>query len=95
MSKKRKTYTEEFKREALQLWNTSGKSAAKIEEDLGITKGLLYHWKKELKKQAQADADGSAAESAEIKRLKRELELVKQERDILKKAVGIFSQPNS
>jgi transposase len=94
MSKQRKQYTVEFKREAVQLWESSGKAAAEIEKDLGITPGLLYRWKSRLAKQAAAEADGSAAESAELRRLKRELALVKQERDILKKAVGIFSRPN-
>jgi len=94
MSKQRKRYTEEFKHEALQLWEASEKSAAEIERDLGITNGLLYQWKKAFKKQAQAEADGSAAETAEVRQLKKELELVKQERDILKKAVGIFSRSN-
>jgi len=94
MSKKRKQYTPEFKQEAVQLWETSGKAAAEIEKDLGITTGLLYRWKRQLHNQALAEADGSAAETAEMRRLKRELELVKQERDILKKAVGIFSRPN-
>ena len=92
MSKERQQYTQEFKRETVQLWQTSGKSAAEIEKDLGITPGLLYRWKSRLQKQAEAEADGSAAESAELRRLKKELALVKQERDILKKAVGIFSR---
>ena len=94
MSKTRKRHTEEFKLEALQLWESSGKSAAEIENDLGLSKGMLYNWKSTLKKKSVAQADGSAAEAAEIKRLKRELEIVKQERDILKKAVSIFSKPN-
>lgn len=94
MSKTRKQYAPEFKREAVQLWQSSGKAAAEIEKDLGISHGLLYRWKRQLQDQAEAEADGSAAESAELHRLKRELELVKQERDILKKAVGIFSRSN-
>ena len=93
MSKTRKRYTAEFKQEAVALWQGSEKSAAEIEKDLGITKGILYQWKKELKKKAEAEADGSTAELAEIKRLKKALALAKQERDILKKAVSIFSKP--
>ena len=92
MSKSRKRYTEEFKREAIELWQTSEKSAATIEQDLGISKGMLYYWKKEFGKKAAAEADGSAAELAELKRLRKELAVVKQERDILKKAISIFSQ---
>ena len=51
MSKQRKRYTEEFKCEALQLWESSEKAAAEIERDLGISNGLLYQWKKARKKQ--------------------------------------------
>ncbi len=94
MLNKRKRYTKEFKKEAVQLWQASDKSAAEIEADLGISSGLLYQWKSDMRKQARAEADGSAAEAAEIRRLKRELALVRQERDILKKAVTIFSHPN-
>ena len=92
MSPTRKRYTREFKQNALKLWQDSGKSAAEIEEDLGLSSGQLYYWKNQFKKEATAQADGSAAESAEMNRLKKELALVKQERDILKKAISIFSQ---
>jgi transposase len=94
MSKTRKRYTKEFKLEALQLWESSEKPAGMIENDLGLSSGQLYQWKSHFKKRLAAEADGSAAEAAEIKRLKKELAFVKQERDILKKAVSIFSQPN-
>lgn len=90
--KKRKRYTLEFKQETLQLWEDSGQSAAEIEHELGLPNGILYQWKRKLKKDAEAEADGSAAESAEIRRLKKELKRVKMERDILKKAIGIFSE---
>jgi transposase len=92
MSKPRKRYTEAFKLEALQLWESSEQSASAIERDLGIAHGMLYQWKKALKHKAAAQANGSASEVAELRRLRKELELVKQERDILKKAVSIFSQ---
>lgn len=92
MSKTRKRYTREFKQNALKLWQDSGKSAAEIEEDLGLSSGQLYYWKNQFKKEATARVDGSVAESAEMNRLKKELALVKQERDILKKAISIFSQ---
>jgi len=45
MDKQYRTYTEEFKREALELLKSSGKSAARIERELGITKGLLLKWR--------------------------------------------------
>ena len=92
--KKRKRYTLEFKQEALQLWADSGKSAAMIEQELGLPGGILYQWKSKLKKDAEAKANGSAAEASEIRRLKKELKRVTMERDILKKAIGIFSETN-
>ena len=74
---------------------SSGKSLAEIERDLGLSKGLLKHWVR------QAEADGVSAfpghgrlkpEEEELRRLRRENEVLRQERDILKKVVAIFSQ---
>jgi transposase len=97
MNKKRRKYTEEFRLEALELLASSGKSAAQIERDLGITKGLLLKWrdryqvKKENGKIRLEPSDLEAAQ-AEVRRLRRELMIAEQERDILKKAVSIFSK---
>ncbi len=97
MDGERRSYTAEFKMEALRLLETSGKSASEIERELGIGDGCLRQWRKKL------DADGSgafpghgrvSADQEELVRLKRELEVVRQERDILKKAVAIFSRPS-
>ena len=95
MTKHRRTYTREFKLEAIELWQTSGKSAQVIEDNLGIARGLLYHWKGQLHTKGEDAFPGHgrmAPAEEEIRRLRRELEIVKQERDILKKAVGIFSR---
>jgi transposase len=97
MNKKRRAYTETFKLEALELLESSGKSAAQIERDLGITQGLLVKWrdryqvKKENGEARLAPSDLEAAQ-AENRRLRRELAIAEQERDILKKAVSIFSK---
>jgi transposase len=48
MTKTRRTYTDEFKREAVQLLETSGKSARQLERELGIGKTCLSRWKREL-----------------------------------------------
>lgn len=91
----RRVYTAEFKQEAVQLAKNSGKTMAEIERDLGLSKGLLKHWVR------QAEAEGTGAfpghgrlkpEDEELRRLRREVEILRQERDILKKAVAIFSQ---
>lgn len=96
MTKKRRQYTKEFKLEALQLWESSGKSAAQIEQDLGLTAGRLYSWKKSLKQAGEEAFPGQGRQTGpeeELRRLRRELDITRQERDILKKAVGIFAAP--
>ena len=97
MNKKNRTYTKEFKREALELLRTSGQSAAQIERDLGITSGLLLKWRdryqvKEGVGEPELAPSDLAAAQAEIRQLKRQLLIAEQERDILKKAVSIFSK---
>jgi transposase len=91
-------YTEEFKLEALQLLASSGKSAAQIERELGITDGMLLKWREKYQvnqsAEGQASLEPSDLEAAkkEIKRLERELREVAEEREILKKAMSIFSR---
>ncbi len=97
MSKNYRTYTKEFKVEALELLASSGQSSAQIERDLGITHGLLLKWRdryqvKPGNGQEQLVASDLAAAQAENRRLRRQLAIAEQERDILKKAVSIFSQ---
>ena len=97
MKKKRRKYSREFKQEAIRLWQTTGKSACEVEDDLGITRGRLYRWKRQIEAQGEDAFPGHGripAADEELRRLQRELEIVKQERDILKKAVAIFSQPS-
>lgn len=95
MRKKNEPYSEEFRKEALNLLASSGKSKTEIENDLGLTHGLLRKW--ELRYQVNSETDDlerSEVEAlkAENRRLKRELEIVRQEREILKKTVTIFSK---
>ena len=96
MKKVRKRYTREFKLEALQLLETSGKSAAEIERDLGIGSGNLYRWKEKLALDCQHAFPGHGRltpEQERIRQLERENTILRQQRDILKKAVAIFSHP--
>ena len=94
----RKHYTREFKFEALELWRTSGKRAAQIERDLGIHKGQLYAWKRQFAKHGSDAFPGHGhlpEPEAELRRLQRENAVLRQERDILKKAIAIFSEPKA
>jgi transposase len=96
MQKVQKTYTPEFKREAVQLAQTSGKPITQVAHDLGISDTSIHQWRKGLADHGSQAFPGSGHQTEqeeEIRRLKRELEVVKQERDILKKAIGIFSRP--
>jgi transposase len=93
-----RTYTEEFKLEALELLKSSGKTSRQIERELGITAGLLVKWRDRYQvnskdvNQVHLEPSDLEAARAEIRRLQRELAEVQEERDILKKVVNIFSR---
>ena len=92
---KRKTYTPEFKREAVRLMEESGRPVAEIGRELGVRPNQLYRWKESIEKHAGGAFPGTGRQVAkddEIARLKRELEAVKEERDILKKAAAYFAK---
>lgn len=91
-------YAKEFKLEALQLLKKGDKSAGEIERELGITPGLLVKWKARYQileneereiRLGPSDLEGA---KAEIRRLERELAAAEEEREILKKALNIFSR---
>ena len=89
MQKTQRTFTKEFKLEAVQLVQTSKKAQAHIARDLGIADSTLSHWCKLLTEQGKQAFPGSGhqtPEVEEIRHLKREVDLLRQERDILKKA---------
>lgn len=95
MSNKKRKYTDEFKAEALQLLRSSGRSASQLERELGITQGLLSRWRRleEIEKAGTGYEPSGESVEAKIKRLEREVSILRQEREILKKAVAIFSDP--
>ena len=93
----RRSFTEEFKREAARLAIERGNVAA-VARDLGINESVLNRWKRQLQQEAQQSDSGSRpfpgngnARDQGIAKLQRELARVKEENDILKKAVGIFT----
>jgi transposase len=93
MATERKSYAEEFKREAVRLMETSGKPISQIARDLGVNDNNLYRWRGLYGSQQVPSANGNLAEmEAELKRLRREVEVLRQERDILKKAMSIVSR---
>ena len=95
MQKEQRTFTREFKQEAVQLVRSSNKSQAQIARDLGIADSTLHHWCQQFSEHGERAFPGSGHQTPqeeEIRHLKRENDLLRQERDILKKAIGIFSR---
>ncbi len=96
MGEKRRQYTREFKIEAVRLMEESGRSKAQIARELGIHESLLKRWKAQLEGRPRAEAfpgngNLSAAEE-EIRRLRRENEQLRQERDFLRKTAAYFAR---
>jgi transposase len=95
--KKVNRYTEEFRRQAVSLADQPGKTAREVADSLGIHVNQIYNWRTQFnklsKKQFQIleGVDYSKDELNEIKRLKHENALLKQERDFLKKAAAYFA----
>jgi transposase len=92
---KRQKFTSEFKLEALRLMESSGKPTADLARELGVRRNQLYEWKEQLDKRGTQAFRGPGKRpeiSDEVGRLKRELEKVKEERDILKKAAAYFAK---
>lgn len=96
---KHKSYDKAFKEHAVTLWLGSGKSAQEVADELGIKRDRLYSWKMELEpgpapKTSQA-ALGPEQLQREVQRLELENQRLRQQRDILKKTLGILSEPSS
>ena len=87
----RRQFTNEFKMEAVRLVEASDRPRAQIARELGLCDNVLHRWVKQFGKQPDG-TQVTADEHVELIRLRRELARITTERDILKKAVGIFSK---
>ena len=90
-----KRYDAEFKRESVRLADTSGKTDRQIERDLGLYQGAIRRWRDELEADPIDAFPGTGHQKPleeENRRLLRELDIAREERDILKKVVAIFSK---
>jgi transposase len=93
MPKEQRTFMKESKLETMRLGQASGKSITQVARDLGIVDSTRHHWCKVLTQQGDQALPGSGHQIAQVEGLrclKRELEVVKQERDILKKVLHIY-----
>jgi transposase len=96
-ARERARYTEEYKQEALELWRNSGRSAAKVAAELGIRAPLLYRWARPKRESKLSKAELSRGRSveeleAEIRRLRAENAKLLEQREVLKKSLGILSE---
>lgn len=89
--RKNKTYSTEFKQEAVALVTEHGYTVTEAAASLGITTKLIYNWKAKLEEQ-QAGNVLSEDERAELKRLRKEVKNLKMEKEILKKASAFFAR---
>ena len=96
--KKRKKHPEEYKREAVRLLEGRGeRTVADVAASLGVAENLLHAWKRKFGSAAEEvrRERGGETPEEELKRLRREISQVKQERDILKKSIAFFARDRS
>ena len=88
----RRVYDEEFKLNAIELSKKTGKNAFELEKELGIGRGCLSHWIKELEEKQKNNYSGKINyRDKEMVELKKKIKDLEMEREILKKAIAIFS----
>ena len=90
MDKQRRSFTPEFKQEAVDLCRRSGKSECPVARELGISQPTFNRWMRQVASAPQGSHSFLATE--ELKVLRREMEQLRMERDILKKAVAFFAK---
>ena len=87
--RQRRNYSDDFKEEAVRML-LDGHSASSVAKNLGLsTTSILYRWKKQS---VQKGGQAASVLETRVRELEEELRLVERERDILKKALSIFSQ---
>jgi transposase len=94
MAKQRRKYTEEFKRDAVRMMRNRGtRTVAEVADDLGVATNILHRWAQKLDKDAVAkrNDEGETLEQ-ELRRLRKEVEQLRVEKAILKKAAAFFAK---
>ena len=98
MKRKKRVYDEAFRREAVALLQSSDEPLAQIAAELGVSQWNLRDWRKQYGDSSgsrKPGKSGAAAAQSELARLRREIQSLKAQRDILKKALGILAEPSS
>ena len=97
MNTMRKKYSKEFKLEAIRMYENGERTITEVEHELGITAGLLWKWKEDLKKQPKKEeafpGNGRLTDTeARIRQLERENSQLRQDKEILKKVLEMFGK---
>jgi transposase-like protein len=96
---KRKTFSREFKLEAIRLMDSGQKKSTDLARELGIPRSRLYKWREQLQRDGKENAfpgtGRQAGSAAEIAKLQREIERMREEIDILKKAARYFAKESA
>lgn len=98
MGRSRRTYSAEFKREAVRMTLVPGRTVGEVADNLGVSRGLLQRWRSQMKAGGADAFPGNGrpkASDEELVRLRSELAQARQERDILKKALAYFAKERS
>jgi len=88
----RKTYTEEFKRESVQLVRESNQTASVIARELGVKETTLYNWVAKYRDKDGSGDSNDAATEQRVRELEKENRRLRMEREILKKATAFFAK---
>ena len=91
MPRTRPPYPEQFRREAIELAKKSGRPISEIAKDLGVTEQSLRNWVRQADVDAGRAQGLSSEEKEELRRLRREVRVLREEREILKKAAAFFA----
>ncbi len=97
MGAKRRKFNREFKLDAVRMVVEGGHVLSEVARDLDLRPDMLHRWQREFQADERQAFPGHGhlkADEEETRRLRRELERVREERDILKKALAIFSVPS-
>ena len=89
--RKRRSFTPEFRAEAVRLALESDRPLAEIARELQVRPDQLRHWKQQVTRAAGAPAPSGETPAQELRRLRREVQVLRQEREFLKKAAAFFA----